>query len=185
MKRIAAAALAAAILTTASAAGAAERLSIRAFFGVFAGGGVAENDDSIYFQTTARDFDVTIGPSADGFRIQWTTVLRRGGTPNKPEVRRNSTVKIMVATGRPGVYRCTDSGDPLESKQTLCWARIEGRTLSVFNMDIDEGGNYTLQQWDRTLSGAGMKLVFTSRRNGEELRIVSGHLVKTERVTPK
>jgi hypothetical protein len=175
----------AAFTAAATVAQGAEPLPIKAFFGTFQGGGVAENRDSVYFQTTARDFDVTIGPAADGFRIQWTTVLRRGGTPSKPEVRRNMTAKIIAATGRQGVYRCTDSGDPLETKQTLCWARIEDRTLSVFNMDIDDAGNYTLQQWDRTLSGTGMKMVFTSLRNGEDQRRVTGHLVKTERATPK
>ena len=44
-------------------------LTIDAFFGSFSGGGVSENEDSIYFATTARDFDVKISPAANGFKI--------------------------------------------------------------------------------------------------------------------
>jgi hypothetical protein len=38
-------------------------LGIKAFFRNFQGGGVAENDDSLYFGVTARDFDVDIQPT--------------------------------------------------------------------------------------------------------------------------
>ena len=55
-------------------------LGIKAFFGNFQGGGVAENDDSLYFGVTARDFDVDIQPTGQGFSVKWTSVIR-GGAP--------------------------------------------------------------------------------------------------------
>lgn len=153
-------------------------LPIDAFYGTWTGGGVAENDDSVYFRTTARDFDVVIGPAGSGFRIDWTTVIRKGGDPNRPDIHRNQTTRTMVPTGKPGVWRCSDSGDPLTDRE-VCWSRLHDRTLAVYIMTVDEDGIYTLQQYDRTLSGAGMKLRFRSLSDGERERVVTGQLVKS------
>ena len=51
-------------------------LSITAFFGAFQGSGVAENADSLYFGTTARDLDIVIGADNTGgaFFVRWTTL---------------------------------------------------------------------------------------------------------------
>lgn len=159
---------------------AAKNLTIDAFFGKFSGGGVAQNADSIYFSITARDFDVDIRPQGSGFRIDWTSVIRRGGDPAKPKVRRRQSTKTLLPTGAPGVFHCSESGDPLKGKE-LCWARIDGNTLTVFLMTISRNGVYELQQYDRTLSGSGMKLLFRSWRDGDRLRSVSGRLVKIAR----
>lgn len=155
-----------------------ETLPIEAFFGTFSGGGVADNRDSVYFAVTARDFDVTIQPDGPGFRIEWTTVIRRGGTPGNPDVRRRKAVKVLHPTATKTVFRCTDSGNPLDGRE-LCWARIEKTTLSMFVMTVDKDGVYQLQQYDRTLSGTGMRLVFKSMRDGDQLRTVHGRLVKS------
>lgn len=122
-----------------------QTLPIGAFFGVWSGGGVAENEDSIYFRSTARDFDVTIRPEGAGFRIDWTTVIRKGGDPDKPDIRRRNSTKTLMPTGEPGVFRGTASGDPLEGKE-MYWARLQKNTLSLFLMTVDKDGIYTLQQ---------------------------------------
>ena len=162
----------------ASLAAAAADLPIAAFYGKFSGGGIAQNADSIFFALTTRDFDVDIGPSGKGFSINWTSVIRRGGDPDRPDVRRKSTTKTFLPTPNPGVFHCGDSGDPLAGKE-VCWARVEKNTLSVMLMQVDRNGIYELQQYDRTLSGTGMKLMFRSWRDGDRLRSVSGQLVKT------
>ena len=46
-------------------------------------------------------------------------------------------------------------------------------------MTIDPKGDYELQQYDRTLIDTGMKLVFRSTRNGENVRKVTGRLART------
>ncbi len=158
---------------------AAPDLPVSAFFGKFNGGGVAQNRDSIYFAVTARDFDITIrGTPGGGFRVDWTSVIRRGGTPERPDIRRKASTKTLVPTGVPGAFRGAMSGDPLSGKE-LCWGRIRGNTLTVFLMTIDRNGNYELQQYDRTLTDTGMKLVFRSTRNGENVRTITGRLVRT------
>lgn len=162
----------------ASAARAAENLPIGAFFGTFSGGGVAENRDSAYFAVTARDFDVSIHAAGQGFRIEWTSVIRRGGDPKRPDVRHRKAAKVLQPAKKPGVFRCADSGNPLDGK-AMCWARIARNTLSLFLMTVDDDGIYELQQYDRTLSGTGMKLVFKAWRDGDQLRTVDGRLIKT------
>ncbi len=157
-----------------------ENLSINAFTGTWSGGGISENEDSAYFQTTVRDFDVSIHPAGQGFRIDWTTVIRKGGNPNKPDVRRRKSSKTLVPTGTPGVFRGANSGDPMTGKE-LCWAYINKSTLSLFLMKIEKDGIYTLQQYDRTLAGTGMMLTFLSLSDGDRQRVVKGRLIKKAR----
>lgn len=152
----------------------------QAFFGTFAGGGVAENEDSAYFGVTARDFDVIIEADQSGFAVTWTSVIRSGGNPVSPDVKRKSAVRKFRATQMQSVYRAVESGDPLTGGE-LCWARIKGNTLSIFIMAVIKGGSYEVQQYDRTLTGAGMDLVFNRIRDGEDVRTVKGKLVKTAR----
>jgi len=156
---------------------AARDLPIAAFYGKFSGGGIAHNADSAYFAMTTRDFDVVIKPESGGVRIDWTSVIRRGGDPQNPKVHRRKSSKTLRATDLPNVFHGTDSGNPLEGKE-LCWARIDGNTLTVFLMTVSKQGVYELQQYDRSLSGTGMTLLFRSWRDGDRLRSVSGRLVK-------
>ena len=41
-----------------------------------------------------RDFGVAIRPIGRGFEVEWTTVIRRGGNPNKPKIKQK-THKFM------------------------------------------------------------------------------------------
>ena len=156
----------------------AKDLPIAAFYGNFAGGGIAHNSDSEYFAMTTRDFDVVIRPEGGAVRIDWTSVIRGGGDPVNPKIRRKTSSKLLQATGAPNVFHGSKSGNPLKGEE-LCWARIDGNTLTVFLMTVSKSGIYELQQYDRTLSGTGMKLLFRSWRDGDRLRSVSGKLVKT------
>ena len=64
----------------------------KAFHGVYSGTGIARSKDSFYFGITMRDLDVEIRPAdGGGFSVKWTTVLRQGGTPENPDVRKKGT----------------------------------------------------------------------------------------------
>lgn len=170
---------AAAVLLVGSSANAAD-LSIRAFYGTFSGGAVAENADSVYFATTARDSDVVIKPDGKGFSLTWTSVIRRGGVPGAPNVRRKSTTKRFVPAKRPGLWRVAAGAvpaDPIDGGE-LGWARIDGSSLIIYLMVIDENGAYQIQRYERALSGQGMALTFTRLRDGEQVRTAKGRLVK-------
>ncbi len=171
-------AAAAAVFLAISGAARAADLPISAFFGTFAGGAVAENEDSIYFRVTARDTDVVIHPAENGFSVAWTSVIRSGGDPANPNIRRKSTTRRFVASGKAGMFRAVSSGDPLAGKE-LSWARITGQSLIVYQMVVGDDGAYQIQRYVRTLTGTGMELEFTRLRDGERVRTVKGRLVKT------
>ena len=107
MMRSAVLVVAALVAFSATASAQKRTLSIAHFFGKFSGGGVAENEDSIYFAVTARDFDVVIGPGPSsargGFTVTWTSVIRGGGDVDKPKVRKKSTSRIFAPGTRPGM----------------------------------------------------------------------------------
>ncbi len=152
-------------------------LSINAFAGRYVGSGLARDDVSEYFDLTVRDLDVTITPQGAGFNVAWTTVLREGGDPDNPKIKRKSSAVSFVPTDRPGVFRGAQSGDPM-SGSAYAWARIKGQTLTVHSLVIDERGSYTMHTYDRTLTGLGMELEFTRVRDGEPTKTVTGKLTK-------
>jgi hypothetical protein len=184
MIRIAVLVAVALLVLPATASAQKRTLSISHFFGEFSGGGVAENEDSLYFAVTARDFDVVIGPAPapnqGGFKVSWTSVIRGGGTVKKPKVRKKSTSRTFIASARPGVFVGRTSGDPLSGKE-MSWARIKENNLIVYLMVIDKEGAYQLQRYERKLSGTGMELTFTRLKDGEKVRTVKGRLIKTGR----
>ncbi len=152
-------------------------LSIAAFAGRFVGSGLARDDVSEYFDLTVRDLDVTITPQGAGFNVAWTTVLREGGDPDNPKIRRKSSSINVVPAGRPGLFRGAPSVDPM-SGEAYAWARIRRQTLTVHSLVIDENGSYTMHSYDRTLTGLGMELEFTRVRDGEPTKTVTGKLTK-------
>lgn len=153
-------------------------LDIEAFFGSFVGNGLADGDDVAYFGVTDRDLDVWIGPAVGrGFTIQWTTVLREGGDPKAPKIRRRSTTMTFAAGPRPGLFHATDNGDPLDGG-VISWARISGSTLTIHQFTVRPDGRHEIQTYARTLAGSGMSLLYTRVVDGERTRRVRGKLIK-------
>jgi hypothetical protein len=155
----------------------AQDLPLGAFFGSFKGGGVAENRDSLYFGVTVRDLDVTIQPEGQGFKVDWATIIRSGGDPNNPNIKRKTQSATFLATDKPGVYRATDLADPLQGGK-YAWARIKKQTLYVYALLIGDDGRYDMQMYERTIKPSGMDLVFHRIRDGEPMRTVKGKLIK-------
>ena len=155
----------------------AQDLTPAHFFGTVQGSGFAEDNDSIYFGTTVRDLDVIIAPSGGGFNVTWTTIIRGGGDPSKPNVRRKTQTATFSLTEHANVFRGAPSGDPLAGNPYV-WAKIEGNTMTVFILNISAGGAYSMQSYARTLSGYGMDLVFSRIRDGEPVRTARAKLTK-------
>ena len=101
------------ILRIAADAAAATDLNITAFYGKFQGGATAENDASIYFGVTARDFDFTIGPAGNGFSMKWTSVTRGGGDP------KNRTLGARQTNARSSPQPNRASGRRLNPKNPV------------------------------------------------------------------
>ena len=154
----------------------AQDLPIKAFYGHFQGSGVAENSDSLYFGVTVRDLDVKIGAEGTGFYVEWTSVIRGGGDPNNPDIRRRTQRMIFAPGSAANVFDAVDWQDP--RGDGLAWAQIQDQTLSVHVMRITAAGGYMIQTYNRTLEGTGMRLKFVNVANGEPQRQVDARLVK-------
>jgi hypothetical protein len=156
----------------------ARNLDIKAFFGSFAGSGIADSEDIAYLGVTQRDLDVRIGPAeGGGVTIAWTTVVRSNTSNQNPENRRRATTMTFMPGPRPGLFRAIDNSDPLNGG-TLAWARIARDTLTVHLFSVQADGRHEIQTYARTLSGSGMDLVYTRVVDGERQRRVRGKLVK-------
>lgn len=177
MIRIRTALAAMALLALSASMAQAQDLPLKAFFGHYQGSGIAESSDSLYFGVTMRDLDVVIEPSAKGFFVTWTTVIRQGGDPNNPDVRRKGTEIEFVKTQNSSIFKSTTASAPLSGGQ-FAWARIEKRTLVVYLMTVDKKGVYSVQSYARTLTGEGMELVFRRITDGQSTREVRAKLVK-------
>ncbi len=150
----------------------------KAFYGLYSGTGIARSKDSFYFGITMRDLDVEIRPvEGGGFSVKWTTVLRQGGTPESPDVRKKSTLLNFAPVEGGKLYKGVGRTDPY-SEDGMAWARISGRTLTVYIMTISDSGKYNLQSYARTISGRGMDLDFTRIKDGDTTRSVKAKLVK-------
>jgi hypothetical protein len=176
IRRLAIAALALAAAAFAAPAS-AQDLTIKPFFGSFAGSGVAKSEDSLYFGVSVRDVDVEIRPTADGFRIAWTTVLRQGGDPNKPIVKKNASAAEFVATAKANFFAGKANGDPLQGKSVV-WATIKRNTLTAHFVSVDEDGRPEVQSYSRTLTGEGMDLVYSRVVGDEKMRTVKAKLTR-------
>jgi hypothetical protein len=164
-------------LLIATSAWAQSTVSINAFYGKWSGSAISESNISVNFRLTARDMDVEVRPSSNGFTVLWTTVLRQRGDPNDPTAERRSTELRFEPTNKPNVWRAVGSTDPLVDER-FAWARIIKQTLTVHSMVIRNDGGYDLQVYDRTLKSTGMDLEFTAFRDGAARRTAKGRLVK-------
>lgn len=165
------------LLVSISPLRAQEPAPLDAFFGTWQGTGIAENADSLFFAVTARDLDVSVQPDGDGFVVDWTAVIRSGGDPNNPDIRRRTAALSFRPGDQPSLYVAAGSSNPLTGG-AMSWARVHGRTLSIYELTLNEHGGYELTSYDRMLTDLGMELVFQRIRDGEVVRVVRGRLVK-------
>lgn len=159
----------------------AQDAAVAAFFGHWQGSGVSESEVSLSFRMTARDLDVIITSSGNGFSLSWTTVQRQKGDPNNPDVERKGTEIIFLPSGKPGVWHEAQSGGQGTGSLAggrYAWSRVEGNTLVTQIVEIDDEGRSNLHIYRRTLSGTGMTLEFRRLVDGELVRTVDGKMIK-------
>lgn len=156
---------------------------IEPFLGKFEGKATAMTGDD----KSARDLTVIIAKAEDGrgFVVDWKTVIHRadGGDDQRHERVR------FIPTKRPNVYSAGSKADmfgkliPIDpiSGDAYYWARIRGKTLSVFNIIVTEHGGYEMQVYHRTIKdGDAMMVEFSRVRDGEPLRAITSELKRTK-----
>jgi hypothetical protein len=124
----------------------------------------------------ARDLDVTISGTADGFDITWITVIKPSGVQQDSEGHRRTSTASYLANG-PSSFEAKGAQGVGPGK-SYSWARIDERSLIVYVFEIDGEGVYDLSRYVRTISDSGiMDLSFTRDRDGATVRRVTGNLL--------
>jgi len=173
-------AVAALLLPVALRAAEAPAVGIEAFFGSYEGRATGSAES----RADDRDLSVTIGPADDGgFVVSWATAVR--GEGGKDEKRKAYTIAFQP-TQRPGVYssamRANVFGDkvPMDpfKGDPFVWARLAGKTLSVYALIIQADGGYDLQIYDRTLAPDGLDLVFSRWVDRQQVGGLTARLVR-------
>lgn len=168
--------LATAALFFASAVQAADR-KIDDFYGRWIGSGEATSGATKAAQQ-ARDSEVIIEKTGDGFKITWTTMSSNMGDASTSKVK--SSVLTFKKGKKPGLFVDVKSGDATDGKKTT-WARLAGETLSITQLVIAEDGQWDVTVYDRSLKGAdNMTLAFTRITNGSVARQASLAMVRAK-----
>ena len=145
-------------------AAAQDAASIADFAGTWRGVEVGEAGGESPPAVTPADLGLTVTPEQQGFRLNW----------RRPDGERVEAT--FAPTGRPGVFDVQPStnpllglffspatGNPLEG-ETLLWSRLEGRTLVLYSLHLDEGGGFALHRAAWTLQDDGRHLVLDYSR---------------------
>lgn len=132
--------------------------------------------------STPRDMSVSIAETEMGFSVGWkTTTYKLDGRVKEQafsvEFRPSDRRHVYSAAMKRNVFGHEVPLDPMKG-EPFVWGRIEGDTLTVFSLFIDENGGYELQQYDRSLAEGGLNLSFSRFRDGQKSRSVETFLKK-------
>ena len=148
-------------------------ISIKDFFGRYAGRGVTRSQGALHYGLADRDLDVQIEAAPNnGFKLTWTTIRRK----EKKSKRRTTQTVEFLATDKPNRWKAKGSGELLSGKPTI-WARLEGPRLFVYVVATDpETGRFHASVYVRELVQDGMQLRFRRVRDGAPARAVVAYL---------
>lgn len=159
-------------------AGAAADVTLEEFAGTWVGNGLKEEFlEEGYYEYKERDLNMTIKPVDDGFMISWMTGIREvAGGP----ISELKSTELMFEENAEGYYHVADLAPQVHSHGHR-WARLEGRQLIVYLLDIHPQGYYELSMYVRTLNPDGtMSLGFIRNLDGRPVRRVTGQLTRAE-----
>jgi hypothetical protein len=163
-------------LLVAQGARAEDALPLDAFFGSWNGSAIDTRVEETTVGYGLRDMDVRIAGTADGFEITWVTVIQAQGADADATAQRRSTTARFVRAG-PSTWEA-EGANGSEAVWFHTWARLAGRSLTVYVLEIDESGIYQVSRYERTITPAGvMDLKFTRIRDGTTVRRVTGNLL--------
>ncbi len=146
-------------------------------FDRFAGTYKGEAEFVFEGEVQRRDMSTTIKPTKDGFLLSWTSVSYKsdGRTKEKTytiEFTQSDRNNLYKSAMKRDVFGKRTPLDPLKG-EPFVWARLEGDTLSVYSLLIDETGEYEIQEYHRTLVDGGLELLFmrvANRSTTKEIR---------------
>ena len=116
-----------------------------------------------------RNMSVEISRDDKGFAVSWETMIHTAAG----KTRKKSYNIRFVPSRREGIYASAMKTnvfghdvplDPLAGEPYV-WARIQGDTLTVHSLHINEAGEFEIQRYDRTLVEDGLRLEFVTVRD--------------------
>ncbi len=146
------------------------------FMGEYVGEGISVTEPSM----RKRDLKVTISPTEDGFQVAWVSVTRSANGKIKRSAyainfKPSKKEHVYSAAMRTDMFGNQVPLDPMRGDPYV-WARIDGDTLFVYQMLINEKGGYEMQVYERTFTSTGLDLKYSRVRDGEVLRTITGKL---------
>jgi hypothetical protein len=165
-------------LPPAGTGAAAQSLGIEAFYGSFYGAGIAEAAPGQKPpDTVTRDTNVEIKPApGGGFAVTWSAVSHTAALQAPKD--RTVTVEFRPAA-RPGEFEAARASGAAGGERY--WARLHGQTLTVVAEGATADGRRDTQQWDRTMSGGQMRLLYVRSSDGRPVFSVRSSLVRMAR----
>jgi hypothetical protein len=137
-----------------------------------------------------QDLDIRIHPDDNGFHINWVGF----GRGEDGGLKREKVEATFAPTKRPGVFAFAPGGKSLLSRlfadpatgnplngETLLWARLEGKTLTVYSLAINPRGGFDLDRYARTLTENGMTIRYTRRVENDQILTIEGRLTAAGR----
>lgn len=158
----------------------AAQTGLERFYGSYEGISVRDSAGEI----TISDSRVRIKPSKRGFTVTWVSVTQRAdGRLKRKEYTVNfeptKREKVYASAMRVNMFGDAVPMDPLQGDPYF-WAKVDGKTLTVFAFHITDQGDYEIQTYERTLIAEGLELNFERIRQGQAVRQATGVLRRVE-----
>ena len=129
-----------------------------------------------------RDLSVKIQKVKDGLNISWATTTFKNSKPKRKiysiDFLATERDHVYFAAQKKNVFGGREPLDPMKG-EPYAWARIEGRSITVFVLTIAEDGGYEIQTYDRNLiTDNTLEVRFTRIRNGEVIAAIEAVLAR-------
>lgn len=141
-------------------------------------GTAVENSDGI--DLDAPDLSLRLEPIDNGFELEWTGP--GGGRESARFVETGEQPGVFAAQASKGGwlgFMSSGAVDPLAG-DPLTWARLDGDTLVVYKLVLDDRGAFTLDRHEASLQDGMLRLYLSRRAHGEPVRSLAARLDRAE-----
>ena len=169
-----------AVLLFSPALASADNLSINDFRGIWRGAELAAPTTGSSVPRTLQDLDMKILPLEDGrIEMAWYTSMPLNDADKNSDAM-NATLLTFTPSDHPGVWHALSAWRDY-SDEVAVWARLAGRTLTVYHMIVEANGAFRMNIYRRTLAGSKIVFEYTYLRDGKVQSVAVGDLLPETR----
>ena len=163
-------------------------ISLEAFYGTYVG--VAKEIPTIAGTEVAqRDIELMVKPfrKKRGFDMRWVTVIYKNSRTDLSVKRREAHAQF-IPSYIPSLYEPFHKKNPFKITKKLDlllgdqlkWARLSGKHLTIYTLQVNDEGEYILKSYHRELTPTGSIVEFKSFTDGSQSKEVTGILTKVK-----